>query len=190
MTAPRPPKPPRKGSLLSGLGQFSMSTVRATRGFSPLLKLLGSEADATRSDLSEALDSAFAGVYQHPLLQQSGRLTGYLRHRGLIPNEQSTEELIRFLVDQAMARSPMPVPQALVDEFWLFFNELFASPELKGLGELGLDMVRLVLKTYEPMLVEIVNLLKAGRRFNQWQLDEVMRRVALLRTDLVIMRRQ
>jgi len=190
VTAPRPPKPPRKGSLLSGLGQFSMSTVRATRGFSPLLKLLGSEADATRSDLSEALDSAFAGVYQHPLLQQSGRLTGYLRHRGLIPNEQSTEELIRFLVDQAMARSPMPVPQALVDEFWLFFNELFASPELKGLGELGLDMVRLVLKTYEPMLVEIVNLLKAGRRFNQWQLDEVMRRVALLRTDLVIMRRQ
>ena len=70
MTAPRPPKPPRKGSLLSGLGQFSMSTVRATRGFSPLLKLLGSEADATRSDLSEALDSAFAGVYQHPLLQR------------------------------------------------------------------------------------------------------------------------
>lgn len=190
MKAPRPPEPVKRASLLGSLGQFSLSTVRATRGFSPLIKLLGSEADATRSDLSAAVDSAFAGLYQHPLLQQSGRLTGYLRQRGMIPNEASTEELIRFLVDQAMARSPMPVPQALVDEFWHFFNELFASPELKGLGELGLDMVRLVLKTYEPMLVEIVNLLKAGRRFNQWQLDEVMRRVALIRSDLVIMRRQ
>ncbi len=181
---------PTKGGLLSELGRFSLSTVRATRGFSPLLKVLGSDADATRDELSRAVDSAFGGLYQHPLLQQSGRLTVYLRKRGIIPNEESTEELIRFLVDQAVARSPMPVPQALVDEFWHFFNELFASPELKGLGELSLDMARLVLKTYEPLLVEVVNLLKAGRRFNQWQLDEVLRRAALVRSDLAIMRRQ
>ena len=38
----------------------------------------------------------------------------------------------------------VPVPDALVQEFWQFFNELFSSPELKGLGELTLDMVRLV----------------------------------------------
>lgn len=96
MKAPRPPEPVKRASLLGSLGQFSLSTVRATRGFSPLIKLLGSEADATRSDLSAAVDSAFAGLYQHPLLQQSGRLTGYLRQRGMIPNEASTEELIRF----------------------------------------------------------------------------------------------
>lgn len=156
----------------------------------PLLRLLGSEPDVTRDDLAGAVDSAFSGLYQHPLMQQSGRLTAYLRARRFIPNEQSTEELIRFIVDQTVARSPMPVPQALVDEFWNFFNELFSSPELKGLGELSLDMVRLVVKTYEPLLVEIINLLKAGRRFNQWQVNEIMRRAAMIRSDLLIVRRQ
>ena len=67
------------------------------------------------------------------------RLTGYLRARRLIPNEQSTEDLIRFMVDQAVARSPVQVPEQIVDEFWQFFEELFSSPELKGLGELSLD---------------------------------------------------
>ena len=78
----------------------------------------------------------------------------------------------------------------LVDEFWAFFEELFSAPELKGLGELSLDMTRLVLKTYEPMLVEVLNLLKAGRRFNQWQVQELMKRAGTVRSDLVIMRRQ
>lgn len=189
MTAPQGSEPLKRG-LLGGLSRFSLSTVRATRGFSPLLRQLSSDGETTQDDLSAALDAAFAGIYDHPLIRQSGRLTGYLRARGLIPNEESTDELIRFVVDQAVARSPMPVPQALVDEFWNFFNELFASPELKGLGELTLDMVRLVLKTYEPLLVEVINVLKAGRRFNQWQLNELLRRAATLRSDLVIVRRQ
>jgi ubiquinone biosynthesis protein len=189
MTAPQGGVPVKRG-LLGGLSRFSLSTMRATRGFAPLLRQLSSDGETTQDDLSAALDAAFAGIYDHPLIRQSGRLTGYLRARGLIPNEESTDELIRFVVDQAVARSPMPVPQALVDEFWNFFNELFASPELKGLGELTLDMVRLVLKTYEPLLVEVINVLKAGRRFNQWQLNELLRRAATLRSDLVIVRRQ
>ncbi|HUP92650.1 MAG TPA: AarF/ABC1/UbiB kinase family protein, partial [Solimonas sp.] len=176
--------------VLRELGSFGLATYRVSRGFVPLLKLLASEPDATREDLAIAIDQAFTALYKHPLLQGTERLTQYLRKKRLIPNEQSTEELIRFVVDQLIQRSPVAVPQALVEEFWQFFNELFSSPELKGLGELTLDMVRLVVKTYEPLLVEVVNLLKAGRRFNQWQLNEILRRAAIVRGDVAILRRQ
>ncbi|MEW6166710.1 MAG: AarF/ABC1/UbiB kinase family protein [Pseudomonadota bacterium] len=176
--------------LLRELRSLTVSTYRVSQGFVPLLRVLGSETDVTRDELAAAIDSAFDGLYRHPLLRSTERLTAYLRARRLIPNEQSTEDLIRYIVEQAVARSPMPVPEQLVQEFWQFFNELFSSPELKGLGELTLDMVRLVIRTYEPLLVEVVNILKAGRRFNQWQLNEILRRAALVRSDLLIVRRQ
>lgn len=175
---------------LRELGRLSTSTYRASRGFAPLLRLLANEDDLTREDLVVAVDRAFEGLYQHPLMRQSHQFTRFLRQRKLIPNEQSTEDLIRFVLEQTVARSPVPVPPALVDEFWQFFNELFSSPELKGLGELTLDMVRLVIRTYEPLLVEVANLLKAGRRFNQWQLNEILRRAAMVRSDALIVRRQ
>lgn len=183
-------KDERKTGLLREFGSFTLSTYRVTRGFGPLLKQLTHEHDVTREDLASAIDQAFDGLYRHPLLRSTERLTQYLRKKRLIPNEESTEELIRFVVDQLIQRSPVPVPSQLVDEFWQFFNELFSSPELKGLGELTLDMVRLVIKTYEPLLVEVVNLLKAGRRFNQWQLNEILRRAAIVRNDIAILRRQ
>ncbi|MGH8630539.1 MAG: AarF/UbiB family protein, partial [Burkholderiales bacterium] len=176
--------------LLRELGALTTSTYKASKGFVPLVRLLASEQDVTREELTAVVDKAFAGLYRHPLLRQTERLTAYLRSKRLIPNEQSTEELIRFVVEQITARSPVPVPEALVQEFWQFFNELFSSPDLKGLGELTLDMVRLVIRTYEPQLVEIVNLLKAGRRFNQWQLQEILRRAAMIRNDAIIVRRQ
>ena len=176
--------------LLKELSHLTVSTYKVTRGFAPLLKTLAHEQDVTREELAVSIDKAFEALYTHPLLRSTERLTRYLRRKKLIPNEQSTEDLIRFVVEQITARSPVPVPQAIVDEFWQFFNELFSSPELKGLGELTLDMVRLVLKTYEPLLVEIINLLKAGRRFNQWQLNEILRRAAMIRSDAVIVRRQ
>ena len=176
--------------FLRELGSITVSTYRASRGFVPLVKLLAHEDDVTREQLTGAIDQAFAALYTHPLLRSTERITRYLRKKRLIPNEHSTEELIRFMVEQIVARSPVPVPDALVQEFWQFFNELFSSPELKGLGELTLDMVRLVIRTYEPQLVEIANLLKAGRRFNQWQLQEVMRRASMIRNDAVIVRRQ
>ena len=78
----------------------------------------------------------------------------------MLPNEGSTESLIRYVVEQAVARSPIPVPQKIVDEFWSFFHELMAEPELRGLADLGLDIVRLLLRTYEPLLVEVINELK------------------------------
>lgn len=180
----------KQPGFLRELGSLTVSTYHVTRGFAPLLKSLANDQDMTRDELSEVIDEAFAGLYKHPLLRSTERLTSYLRKRRMIPNEQSTEDLIRFVVDQSLQRSPVPVPPALVDEFWQFFNELFSSPEMKGLGELTLDMTRLVFKTYEPLLVEVINLLKAGRRFNQWQLQEILRRAAIVRNDLVILRRQ
>lgn len=196
MTEPAPPpgalarEQVKSRGLVRELAALGVSTARASKGFVPLLKLLTEENDSTREELTDAIDRAFSGLYQHPLLAQTGRLTALLRKRRLIPDEQSTEELIRFVVEQVVARSPVPVPEALVNEFWQFFNELFAAPELKGLGELTLDMVRLVLRTYEPLLTEIVNLLKAGRRFNAWQLNELLKRAAQVRTDAAIVKRQ
>ncbi len=182
--------PSKPRSLLREIGGLTLSTYQVTRGLVPLGKLLASAEDITSSDLSRAIDSIFEKLYEHPLVQQSGRLTERLRSRGLIPNEQSTENLIRFVVDQSLQRSPVPVPEAIVQEFWNFFDELFRAPELKGLGELSLDMTRLVLRTYEPLLTEVVNLLKAGRRFNEWQLRQILQRAALVRNDLVIVQRQ
>ncbi|HEX4895307.1 MAG TPA: AarF/ABC1/UbiB kinase family protein [Solimonas sp.] len=179
-----------KPGLLSELGSFTVSTYRLSRSLVPLGRLLASDHDVTREELTQVVDQLFKGLYGHALLRQTERLTAYLRRKRVIPNEQSTEDLIRFVVEQVVARSPVPVPEQLVQEFWTFFNELFSSPELKGLGELSLDMVRLVVRTYEPMLVEIINLLKAGRRYNQWQLNELLRRAAVVRNDVLIVRRQ
>lgn len=177
-------------SLVRGASQYAVQTWRLTRASKPLLRLLASEEDVSSAQLHDAMDELFRHLYKHPMVGQSTQLTGYLRKRKLIPNEQSTEDLIRFVVDQVVQRSPVAIPEPLVNEFWTFFDELFSSPELRGLGELSLDMVRLVVATYEPMLVEIVNLLKAGRRFNQWQLKELLRRAAIVRSDLGILQRQ
>jgi hypothetical protein len=69
------------------------------------------------------------------------------------PYERSTENLIRYVVNEAVARSPIPVPQKIVDEFWGFFHELMSEPELRGLGELGLDFARLLLRTYPKFVI-------------------------------------
>ena len=176
--------------VLRELGSLTYQTWQVSRSFAPLVKLLASEKDITREDLGRTIDTVFDGLYAHPITRSAEAITGYLRERRLIPDEQSTEDLMRFVIDQLVQRSPVPVPEALVQEFWNFFEELFGSKELKGLGEMTLDMVRLVLRTYEPLLVEVVNLLKAGRRFNQWQLQEVMRRAATVRGDVAILQRQ
>src|SRR5699024_10406152 len=125
-----------------------------------------------------------APLYEHPVNGTLERLTRFLRERRVIPNEQSTENLLRFLADQAIARSPVDIPDMLGDEFWAFFEELFSSEEVKGLGDMSLDMVRLVLRTYEPLLLEVINLLKAGKRFNEWQLRELGRRANIVRNDV------
>lgn len=178
------------GGILGEFSHFTVETIRLPQAFLPLLQLASHDQDITQAQLTEALDRTFDGLYRHPVTRYAERLTQYLRVRRLIPNENSTENLIRFVVDQTVQRSPVQVPEPLINEFWEFFDELMRSPELKGLGELSLDMLRMVLRTYEPLLVEILNLIKAGKRFNQWQVAELLRRAQVVRKDVAIIRRQ
>lgn len=176
--------------LLDEFSSFTVATIRLPAAFLPLVQLVSNDEDITQAQLAAALDRTFDGLYRHPVTRYAEWITQYLRVRRLIPNENSTENLIRFVVDQTVQRSPVQIPEPLINEFWEFFDELMRSPELKGLGELSLDMLRMVLRTYEPLLVEIINLMKAGKRFNQWQVSELLRRAQVVRQDVAIIRRQ
>jgi len=180
----------RTTSLLKGAGDFALSTAKLPKAFIPLTQILVSQKEISQEELSVDLDILFAALYKHPLSYHSKSLTLYLRKYHLIPNEESTENLIRFLVKQIVSRSPVEIPDVIVDEFWLFFHELIDAPELKGLVELNLDIVRLVLRTYEPLLVDLINKVKQIRRLNQTAVSEMMQKVKVLRGDLLILRRQ
>jgi predicted unusual protein kinase regulating ubiquinone biosynthesis (AarF/ABC1/UbiB family) len=183
--------------LLRNVGRLSRraaglrtSTVRVAAAFVPLTGLLAREGHITPAELGRELDRLFEALYQHPLTARASQVTRYLRQRKILPNEETTESLIRFVVEQAVARSPVPVPQQIIDEFWTFFHELMSEPELRGLAELGLDIVRLVLRTYEPLLAEVVNELKDIVYSNQDRVEALLRRVRVVRGDLQILRRQ
>ncbi len=170
--------------------QLPGSTAKVAKAFVPLTKLLGGESHVRPEEFTRELDRIFEALYQHPLTEQTRRVTAYLRSRNVLPNEGTTESLIRYVVNESVARSPIPVPQQIVDEFWTFFHELMADPELRGLADLGLDITRLVLKTYEPLLVEVINELKDIYYSNQNRMDALLRRVQVVRSDLRIIRRQ
>lgn len=170
--------------------QLPGSTAKVAKAFGPLTSLLGGETHITDERFSQELDRIFEALYEHPLTEQTRRITTYLRSRNVLPNEGSTESLIRYVLNESVARSPIPVPQQIVDEFWTFFHELMSDPELRGLADLGLDITRLILKTYEPLLVEVINELKDIFYSNQNRMDALLRRVQVVRSDLKIIRRQ
>lgn len=180
----------RTDKVLRGAGGFAVSTVKLPKAFWPVAQLLIREQEVSREELAQDLDNLFVVLYQHPLSEHSRSLTTYLRKYKLIPNEESTENLIRFLVKQVVARSPVEIPDVIVEEFWSFFQELISAPELKGLVELNLDIVRLVLRTYEPLLVELINKVKQIRKVNQIAVSDMLQKVQVLRGDLRILRRQ
>lgn len=176
--------------LLKETGSFTWHSFHVTRAFLPLAGLLADADPVTVPRLSAVLDGIFEALYRHPLTRHGKAITDYLRQRNLIPNEKSTETLIRYLVEQALVRSPVKVPAVVVNEFWNFFDDLFSAPELKGLVELNLDIVRIVLRSYEPLIVEIFNLIKDATRINKALVKDLTRRVKVIRGDLVIIRRQ
>jgi ubiquinone biosynthesis protein len=178
------------GGLALQAVRLPESTTRVVAAFMPLTRLMAQPAHLGQAEFSREVDRIFAALYQHPLTEQTRRFTTYLRSRNMLPNEGSTENLIRYVVNEAVARSPIPVPQKIVDEFWGFFHELMAEPELRGLADLGLDITRLVLRTYEPLLVEVINELKDIFYTNQQRTDALLRRVQVVRRDLQIIRRQ
>lgn len=65
-----------------------------------------------------------------------------------------------------------------------------ADPGLRGLADLGLDITRLVLRTYEPLLVEVINELKDIFYTDQQRTEALLKRVQVVRRDLQIIRRQ
>ena len=178
------------GALALQAVRLPESTARVVAAFMPLTRLMAQPAHIDEAQFGRELDRIFAALYQHPLTEQTRRFTSYLRARNMLPNEGSTENLIRYIVNEAVARSPIPVPQKIVDEFWGFFHELMAEPELRGLADLGLDIARLVLRSYEPLLVSVINELKDIFYTNQQRSDALLKRVQVVRGDLQIIRRQ
>jgi ubiquinone biosynthesis protein len=178
------------GGLALKAARLPQSTARIVTAFMPLTRLMAQPAHLDEAEFGRELDRIFAALYQHPLTEQTRRFTSYLRARNVLPNEGSTENLIRYVVNEAVARSPIPVPQKIVDEFWGFFHELMADPELRGLADLGLDITRLLLRTYEPLLVSVINELKDIFYTNQQRSDALLKRVQVVRSDLQIIRRQ
>lgn len=176
--------------LIKETGAYTYHTFNVSRAFLPLARMLASSEYVTEQELSEILDKIFESFYLHPITRHGKTVTKYLRKARIIPNEQSTEKLIRYVVDQVILRSPVQVPEVVVNEFWMFFDELFSEPELKGLVELNLEITRTVLRGYEPLIVEIINLLKQTRRVNQSVVSDLFSRVRIVRGDLVIIRRQ
>ncbi|MDG9671685.1 AarF/ABC1/UbiB kinase family protein [Hahella sp. CR1] len=180
----------RTDRVLRGAGQFAVSTVKLPKSFLPIGQLILSDDLIDREQLAHELDLLFEALYQHPISEQSKALTGYLRKYKLIPNEETTEGLIQFLVKQTVSRSPVEIPEAIVNEFWQFFHELISAPELKGLVELNLDIIRSVLRAYEPLLVELINRIKHLRHVNNLAIGEMAQKARVLRSDLAILRRQ
>ncbi len=177
-------------TVLKGAGELASSSASLPKAFTPIVRLLISDRQIEQAELANELDVLFEQLYEHPISEHSRALTAYLRRYRFIPNEESTENLIRYLVKQTVLRSPVDIPEIVIDEFWNFFQELIESPELKGLVELNLDIVRSVLRTYEPLLVEIINNIKYIRKINQKTLAEIVQKVQILRSDLQILKRQ
>lgn len=171
-------------------GRLTFQTIMLPKAFLPVGLLLASEEPVKQEALSSALDEIFEALYEHPVTSSSRNLTLFLRDKHLIPNENTTEELIRFVVDQTLLRSPIPTPDIVVNEFWQFFQELFSDPEIRGLAELNLDIARLVLRIYEPMLVELINMLKEVQLTNRRVLTQMTGRVSVVRGDILILKRQ
>lgn len=180
----------RTGNALKGVSELALSTAKLPSAFVPIAQLLVSQQDVQRETLAYELDRLFAILSHHPISDHSRSLTQTLRRYKIIPNEETTEGLIRFLVKQVVARSPVEIPDAVIEEFWQFFHELNNAPEMKGLVELNLEITRSVLRTYEPLLVDLMNRVKHVRRFNQTAIGDMVYKARILRSDAVILRRQ
>jgi predicted unusual protein kinase regulating ubiquinone biosynthesis (AarF/ABC1/UbiB family) len=176
--------------LARSTGKFTVGMVKIYRSLLPLIELINRKTEISEGELSAALDEIFLALHEHPVTMQLRSLTTRMRESNILPNEESTENLIRFLVDQVTARSVVAIPREITDEFWKFFNELMSDPEVKGLGEVSLDVLRIFLTAYEPLITQVINQLKDLRRVNDHSMREILQNTQTLRQDLVIFRRQ
>ncbi len=176
--------------LARSTGEFTVGIAKIYRSLGPLVELINRRSDITEAELHQAIDELFAALRAHPVTLQLRTLTTRMRKENLLPNEQSTENLIGFLIDQVTARSVVEIPKEITDEFWKFFNELMSDPELKGLGEVSLDVLRIILTAYEPLIVQVLNQVKDLRQANDSRMREILSNTKVIRDDLIIFRRQ
>lgn len=176
--------------LVRSTSEFTVGVAKIYRSLLPLIELINRRAEISEEELGAALDEIFLALHEHPVTLQLRNLTTRMRSGNLLPNEESTENLIRFLVDQVTARSVVAIPAEITDEFWKFFNELMSDPELKGLGEISLDVLRIFLSAYESLIVQVINQLKELRSLNDKRMREILQNTRIVREDLVIFRRQ
>lgn len=176
--------------LVRSTGDFTVGVAKIYRSLLPLVALINRKGEINEEELGKALDEIFLALHEHPVTLQLRNLTTRMRSGNLLPNEESTESLIRFLVDQVTARSVVDIPKEITEEFWKFFNELMSDPELKGLGEVSLDVLRIILNAYEPLIVQVINQLKDLRRLNDRRMRDILQNTQVVREDLVIFRRQ
>lgn len=176
--------------LVRSTSDFTVGVAKIYRSLLPLIELINRKSEVSEEELGRALDEIFLALQEHPVTLQLRSLTTRMRSGNLLPNEESTENLIKFLVEQVTARSVVAIPAEITDEFWKFFNELMSDPELKGLGEISLDVLRIFLTAYEPLLVQVINQLKDLRQVNDARMREILQNTQVVREDLVIFRRQ
>jgi len=170
--------------------ELSGDTAVLLKSLGGLLEILRSREPVGREEFGRALETIVLALKKHRATPALSGWAEALRRRNVLPNEQSTEHLIRFLVDQVRKRSPVPVPDLLVSQFWTFFSELERDPDAKGLMEVHYDILRSLLRIYEPMLVEAINAWKQTRQVHEEharQLAGMLERVA---KDVQIFRRQ
>ncbi len=176
--------------LVRSTGEFTVGAAKIYRSILPLADLINRRRAISEEELHQVLDELFLALQEHPVTLQLRTLTSRMRSGNLLPNEESTENLIRFLVEQVTARSIVPIPAQVTDEFWKFFNELMSEPELRGLGEVSLDVLRIFLTAYEPLITQVINQFKDLRAVNDSRMREILGNTRVVRQDLEIFRRQ
>jgi len=175
---------------LRSTGEITRGIGRILDALGPVIELLAGTEEITEVELHAALDGLFDALSRHPLIGELREITRRLREDRVLPNEQSTEDLIQFLVEQVHKRSAIVVPKKISDEFRSFFDELMSEPELRGLGDISLEVLRILVAAYEPLIVQLLNQLKELRRSNDDKLRDITASAEVVRNDLLIFRRQ
>ncbi|MBD2859489.1 phosphotransferase [Spongiibacter sp. KMU-158] len=180
----------RARNIIKSTRAFTLGTTDIYRAITPLAELVNRDQAISEAEMRVAADRLFNTLSEHPLVGQLRDITNGMRSWNLLPNEQSTENLINLGMKRFSAVTANIVPTEVTDEFWNFFNELASEPELNGLGEIGLDIAHIIYNTYEPLIVSTLNQLKEMRQHNDEKTRQVLGGVYTIRGDLLIFRRQ
>lgn len=80
--------------LVRSTSDFTVGVAKIYRSLPPLIELINRKTDITEEELGSALDEIFLALQEHPINLQLRSLTTRMRSGNLLPNEESTENLI------------------------------------------------------------------------------------------------